>query len=882
MKKYETMNVEEVANTLNTNIEKGLSKDEINERKIKYGINILPKEKTRSILKIMLGELNNAITIIMIISSIFSFAVKETIDGIAIIFIILLDVIMGTIQEKKAENTVKSLTEMIKVTARVIRDEKEIVIDSSEVVVGDIILLESGDKVPADCRIITSSNLTVNESALTGESNAVSKSAHIEKEKNVEFDVKNILYASTNIMTGRAKCIVINVGKNSEIGKIATKVIDTKENITPLEKRMNKFTKQISLIIVIISIILIVLLYFKNFDIREIFLSVVALSVSALPEGLPLALTLALTIGARRMSKKNVIVKKLNAVEALGSCTVIASDKTGTLTVNEQTLKKILLPDNSTFEITGTGYNDNGVVKGENNDIALEIAKLTTLNNEAGLTKEQTGNWVSFGDSIDTAFLAYGKKCKVDISKITKLASIPYESENKYSAVFYKENNKVYVTIKGSCEVVIDLCKKMYFNNEYKKIDNQLIINQNEELAKDGYRVIAIASGEVKDFQEKEYYTKKDIPSLNFIGLCSFIDPIRKEVAKGVSECAKLGIKVVMITGDHPLTAYSIAKELKITNDFNSVTTGIELEKNYDLGEKEFDKFIKSKTIFTRVTPMQKLQIVESYKRQKEYVAVTGDGVNDAPALKVADIGISMGSGTDVAKETSNMIIIDDNFNSVTSAVLEGRIAYSNIRKVIYMLLSCGISEVLSFVLAMLFDLPMPLIAIQLLWLNIVTDGLQDLALSFEKEAPEEKSINQEKIFDKLLIEEVLISGISIGIIVFITYFLLIKVFNFDVAESRGYIMTLMVFIQNMHVLNCRSETKSIFKIPTNNILIALSITSAIILQFIIMEVNQISILFQTKSIPLWHMIFLFFASTPIVFIMELYKANNKEKKQKI
>ena len=879
MDRYELMTTEEVINKLNTNINTGLPSSEIGKRRAKYGKNILPKEKTRSILKIALSELLNSITIIMIIACIFSFLIGEIVDGIAIIFIILVDIIMGTMEEKKAEKTARSLTEMIKVNARVIRNEKEMVIDSKDLVVGDIILLESGDKVPADSRIITSSNLTVNESSLTGESNATSKNAHISKEDKTLIETKNILYASTSIMTGRAKCIVINVGTNTEIGKIATKVMDTKEEPSPLAKRMNKFTKQISIVIVIVSILLIIMLYLKGIDYKEIFLSVVALSVSALPEGLPLALTLALTIGARRMSKKNVVVKKLNAVEALGSCTVIASDKTGTLTVNEQTLKKIITPDNKECEVSGTGYNDIGIVTGPNLEVAYDIAKYGVLNNESGLSKEKNGKWNSYGDSIDIAFLAYGKKCKIDISNITKLASIPYESENKYSAVFYKENDKTYVTVKGSYEVVLDFCDKMKIGNTYKKIDKDLIIKQNEQLAKSGYRVIGIATKEISSFKEKDFYSKKDIPKLNFIGLCAFIDPIRKDVTKGIAECKNLGIKVVMITGDHPLTAFTIAKELKITDDYNEVTTGDEIEKYYNYGIKDFDKFVKNKKVFTRVTPLQKLQIVESYKRQKEYVAVTGDGVNDAPALKVADIGVSMGSGTDVAKETSNMIIIDDNFNSIVNAVYEGRIAYSNIRKVVYMLLSCGLSEVLSFTLAILFNLPMPLVAVQLLWLNIVTDGLQDFALSFEKEKISTKNVNQDKLFDKTLIEEVLISGLFIGLLIFITYVLLLKVFKFDVVTSRGYIMTLMVFIQNIHVLNCRSETISAFKIPLkDNILIAFSIISSILLQFIIMEIDKISIFFKTSSIPFWHIVFLFLASIPIIFVMEMYKMKNQNK----
>lgn len=870
--RYELMNNEELFKELSSSFD-GLNKSEVNKRLNKYGKNTLPKKEKTSIVSLFFSQFKNAITLIMIVTCIFSFLVNEVIDAVAIIFIILIDVIMGTLQERKAEKSAEALTNMIKVKTKVNRDGKEEIIDAEELVVGDIIFLESGDKISADARILESSNLTVNESALTGESNASNKSCEVLTETVSISDTKNMVYAGTSVMTGRAKCIVVKTGSNTEIGKIATKVIDAKEADSPLTIRMNRFTKQISVAIVIVAIILSILLLVKGVEVKEMFLSVVALSVSAMPEGLPLALTLALTIGANRMAKRKVIVKKLNSVESLGSCTVIASDKTGTLTINEQTLKKIVFADGEFCEVGGTGYNDEGKVTGNNIELAMEIAKYGVLNNEAGLTKDNN-NWVSYGDSIDIAFLAYGKKCDVDVSNINKLGGIPYESENKYSVVYYKENDKIMCTMKGSCEVVLEFCNKMKNSKKIEKINVDKISEQNELLAKEGYRVIAIATGEVKNFKEKEIYTEKDIPDLTFIGLSAFIDPVRKEVKKSINSCISAGIKVVMITGDHPLTAYSIANKLDLADDFSRVTTGSEIDKYFEKGFDEFDKFIKSKTVFSRVTPLQKLEIVESYKRQGEYVAVTGDGVNDAPALKAANIGIAMGSGTDVAKETSSMIIVDDNFMSIVSAVEEGKNAYANIRKVVYMLLSCGLAEVLFFALSVLFNLPMPLVAIQLLWLNIVTDGLQDLSLSFEQEPVMNKvKDTNDSLFNKLLVQEVLLSGISIGLIVFGVFFALINIFKMEVSTARGYIMALMVFMQNMHVLNCRSETLSVFKNPLkSNILIVFSIFGSILLQIIVMEVDFLSKFLQTTSIPVGHLIMLFIISLPIIFIMETFK----------
>lgn len=874
---YELMNSDEVISELVSD-KNGLTDNEVKKRLVMYGKNILPKEKKDSIYKIFFSQFANAITLILVLTCIFSFMVNEIVDGIAIVLIIMIDVIMGTIQEYKAKKSAESLSNMIKVNTKVLRNGREKIVDSEDLVVGDVFYLESGDKVSADARIIECNNLSINESMLTGESNAIFKNSSKMKEKKSIGESVNMVYAGTSVITGRAKCIAVGTGSNTEIGRIATTVIDTKKEDSPLTIRMNKFTKQISIAIVCVSIVLLISLYIKGAELKEMFLSVVALSVSAMPEGLPLALTLALTIGANRMSKKKVVVKQLNAVEALGSCSVIASDKTGTLTVNEQTLKKIILPNDNNYEITGSGYNDNGKVIGEELDFAYDIIKYGVINNESGLVKDKNDKWVSYGDSIDIAFLACGKKSKVDISNVIKLGGIPYESINKYSCVFYKENDRVFCTVKGSVEVVLELCNKMNIGNKNVELDSELIDKQSEKLASDGYRVLAIAYGEVSNFEEKSSYSKKDIPKLSFIGLCGFVDPVRKEVKKSIDSCLKSGIKVVMITGDHPITAYSIAKILDLASDYSYVTTGEEIEKYKNMSTNEFDNFIKSKTVFSRVTPLQKLEIVESYKRQGEFVAVTGDGVNDAPALKSANIGVAMGSGTDVAKETSNMIIVDNNFMSIVSAVEEGRNAYANIRKVLYMLLSCGLAEVLAFVLAILFDLPMPLVAVQLLWLNIVTDGLQDLALSFEKEKLlDRKSSNN--IFDKQMIEQILVSGLFMGIISFIVFAILIKKFDMQVSTARGYVMALVVFMQNMHVLNCRSEYLSVFNNPIkNNVFVLFSIISAIILQIIVMEVDMFSMFLQTTSIPFVHLIFLFLASLPILLIMEMYKEIKKKK----
>ena len=757
---------------------------------------------------------------------------------------------------------------MIKVNTTVIRDGKEKKIDSSNIVVGDIINLESGDKIPADARIIESYNFQVDESALTGESLNVIKNNEKILESVSLSERKNMIYAGTTVTTGRAKAVVVATGIYTEIGLIANKVIKTEEEKSPLTIRIERFSKQITLIIIMVALLTTLVLILRGYPLNQIFICVVALSVSAMPEGLPLALTMALTIASKRMLKKNVIVKKLNAVEALGSCTVIASDKTGTLTVNEQTAKYIVLADNSKYEVTGVGYNGIGeVLPITNNSLegAKKIALLGAINNEAHL-EFKNNKWLSHGDSIDIAFLALAEKIKIE-EKPKIEGFIPYESENQYSAVFYQKDGVLRCTVKGSLEKVMEFSSE---KNEYKK--------QNIALTGEGYRVIAIADGVVKGTE------KDDIKNLEFIGMVAFIDPVREDCINSIKEATNAGIKVIMITGDHPLTAFAIAKELNLCESYDEVATGKDLEDYKLLGEKEFDKYVSKIKVFSRVTPTEKLEVVESLKRMGEFVAVTGDGVNDAPAIKTANIGIAMGSGTDVAKETASMIIVDDSFTSIVEGIKEGRTAYGNIRKITLFLLSCGLAEVLFFILSIAFGYPIPLVAIQLLWLNMVTDGLQDIALSFEKS---EKSIMREKprdtkesLFSKDLIKEVSIIGLTITTIIFVTWKLMLD-YNVSLIISRSVIMMLMVFIQNVNVLNCRDEKRSIFKIRFfSNPFILITITGAIILQIILSEIPFTAAFLDVTPISFELILSLLIVSLLVILVYEVYKLIYLKKKK--
>ena len=840
--------------------ESGLFLKEVDNRLKKDGKNILPHKNRPSWFELYLKEFQSPIELILVFTVIVSFAVGEIVDALVILFIILVDTIMGAFQENKALKSVESLNNMIKSNSKVLRDGKEYLIDSELIVVGDILLLESGDRINADARIVESTNLQVDESVLTGESLHVQKNNQVLRENTILAERKNMLYAGCSVIIGRAQAVVVSTGIQTEIGKIFTQVVDTEEEKTPLTIRMEKFSKQISIIIILVSFVSAIILYVNGQNPSSIFLSVVALAISAMPEGLPLALTMALTIASNKMSKKNVIVKNLSSVEALGSCTVIASDKTGTLTVNEQTARKIVLKNGETIEVTGIGYNDNGkvLIKDEcfKNEVT-QIIHLCAFNNEA--TFEKKGNQFDyFGDSIDIAFLALKEKYGTSFSYVQE-KMISYESEKQYSAVFYKDNGRLKCCVKGSLEKVMSFSEK---KQEY--------VSQNEKLSEEGYRVIAVCDGFVDGMDER------DIKNLDFLGMVAFIDPVRKEVKKSIKECQQAGIKVIMITGDHPTTAFTIAKDLNLAVDKDEVITGMELDEIYAKGEEYFDECIKHKKVFSRVTPTDKLRIVKSLKRTGEFVAVTGDGVNDAPAIKSANIGVAMGSGTDVAIDTADLIILDDDFTSLVEGIKEGRVAYSNIRKIVLFLLSCGIAEILFYLFAVCFGYELPLVAIQLLWINIVTDGLQDMALSFEKESndimKERPRSTKESLFNRDLMIEVGVYGFTISFMIFFVWKYLMD-HQTNIFVARSIIMFIMVGIQNFHVLNCRSEKNSVFATSLmSNPLILYTIIGSILLQFLVIFIPVFSKFLKITILPIDTILASLVFSLVIIVVAELYK----------
>lgn len=863
---------------------KGLTKSEASRRRKNRGPNVLPHGKQDNIAKIFLMQFVSPIIAILIVAIILALIIGEYVDAIFIIAVIMINAVLGTIQEYTAEKSAEKLQDMIKVSVKVVRDGEKFEIDSQDLVVGDIVMLDSGDKIPADIRLFEVEGLIVDESILTGESEGREKNDKIILDDTPVSDRNNMIYAGTIVLSGRARGVVVETATRTEIGQIADKIMTLDDAKSPLVIRIGKFSKQLSVSYLAFALILSMVLYYKGYMIKEIFFSVVALTVSAIPEGLSTAMTIALSISSHRMAKKNVIVKKLNSVESLGSCSVIASDKTGTLTVNEQTAKIVMLPWGDNYYIKGAGYDasiktDFGKsLNGDNKKQMNLIAKLGMLNNEAEL-KYENKKWGGVGDSIDVAFLVLGEKlgCNIDGNKV--ITRIPYESRKKYSAVYFrdKESKKNYFAAKGSVEKILDFCDKMSTKDGIKKVDKKLIKKQNDELASEGYRVIALAYGEKKELDSKLAYSDKDLPRMTFVGLVGFVDPIREDVVDAVDFCKNAGVKVYMITGDHPLTAYYIGERLGIVSNYDGVATGDDIEAELKSGKKNFDEYLKSIRVCARVTPTQKLEIVESLKRQGEFVAVTGDGVNDAPALKSANIGIAMGSGSDVAKETGDMIIVDDNFSTIVTGVKEGRKAYNNIRNVIYLLLSTGFSEIILFVLSIVCNMPIPLTAVQFLWLNLITNGIQGDALAFEKNdigiMKDKVRSTKEGVFDKLLLSEILISAAAIALIVFGLYNYLYNIRGLDVVTVRTYIMVVMVFMENIHIFNCRSEKVSIFKVKLrDNYFVVSTLIITSIFQIIIVMIPGLANVFELGTIPFSSTIGLLLLTVPIIALMEVFK----------
>jgi P-type Ca2+ transporter type 2C len=745
--------------------EKGLTRDKAERRIHQYGFNEIKVESTVNPVKIFFQQFTSPLVWILIVALVISIFLGEKIDAIVIAIIIVANAALGFFQEYRAEKAIEALQKMASPKAHVLRSGQQIKINSREVVPGDILILETGDKIPADARIIENHDLKTQEAALTGESQSVSKKMTILKPKTSLADRKNMVYSTTVVTAGRGKAIVVGTGMKTEVGKIAHLIQEAHEKQTPLQKKLRDLGKYLTIAVIIVAAVVFLAGILSGQDATIMLLAAIALAVAAIPEGLPAVITISLAIGVQQMIKKNALVRKLPSVETLGSVSVICTDKTGTLTHNQMTVTKIWA-NNTVYDVTGAGYQAEGdFLIGKKKADRTQLAKILAIGaycNDAKLSGDGKKREV-FGDPTEAALVVSAEKAKLKVHA-KRVDEIPFTSERKMMTTLHDVDGKKASFTKGSPSIILDKCDRILSNGKVTRLTRdrmKVILKENEKFASEALRVLG--------FAYKEHTTKKDAEKgMIFVGFQAMIDPPRKEVKNAIKRCQDAGIRVIMITGDQLLTAKAIAEELGITGD---AVAGQQMKK-LDLRSD-----IKNIGIFARVDPKDKLDIVNALKHNSHIVAMTGDGVNDAPALKRADIGISMGvSGTDVAKEASDMILTDDNFTSIVNAVQEGRGIFDNIRKFVNYLLSSNLGEIAVILLASLVGLPLPLTAIQILWVNLVTDGLPATALSFD---PHAEGIMQRKprparesILSKDLKWDIITFGVLIGIFCLILFWL--------------------------------------------------------------------------------------------------------------
>ena len=886
--------VDEVSSTLKTDVENGLTAEEAKKRQEEYGLNELKEKKKKGLIVKFLEQFKDFMIIILIISAIISGVVgvaqgEGFTDTIIILVVVVVNAIIGVAQENKAEKSLEALQKLSSHVAKVIRDGKLQVVQSRELVPGDVVILETGDYVPADLRIIEAVNLKSQEAALTGESVPVEKmAAKIEDEKIGIGDRINMLFSSSLITYGRGKAIVVETGMNTEVGKIADIINTAEDQGTPLQQKLNKLGKTLGVVALVICAVIFAvgLLYGK--EPIHMFMTAVSLAVAAIPEGLPAVFTIVLAIGVQRMVKRNAIVKKLPAVETLGSASVICSDKTGTLTQNKMTVEKV--------------FCDGNLVNLEDAANMIDIKKLVYASMLCNDTKISEDNKLT-GDPTETALVDMAFKLDFDPSvygMFPRVSEIPFDSERKLMTTVHEEDGKYVVYTKGGVDELLSNCNSYILEGDIKtdlEEYKEIIRKYNMEMAQNALRVLAMAY-KVLDHKPTAEEIKTLESDLTYIGMVGMIDPPRLEVKDAVQECKEAGIKTVMITGDHKITAIAIAKSLGILENDDEAITGAELE---EMSDEDLIKNVRKYSVYARVSPEHKVRIVKAWQANGEIVAMTGDGVNDAPSLKIADIGCAMGVvGTDVAKEAADVILTDDNFATVVSAVEEGRRIYDNILKAIQFLLSSNIGEIVVLFLAILitpllskqFGIDITLIEtllpIHILWINLVTDSLPALALAVDpaaKDVMKRKPLKNTKkgIFTKGMTWRIIYQGLMIGLLTLAAF--VIGLSTPDVSQEEkvktGQTMAFYVLALSelVHVFNIRNNKKSIFKtgIFNNSKLILATVVSAS-LMFVILFTQGLRDIFGLVMLPAMHVfetVMLVLAPVIIVEIFKLLKINS-------
>jgi len=802
---------------------KGLKSSIAEDRIKKYGPNIIKEAKKRSAFMIFIDQFKSFLVLILIVASLFSIILGEVKDALVILAIVLLMSLLGFIQEYRAEKTIEALRKLTTPKAKVIRDGVLKVIDASQVVPGDLVIVEKGDRVPADIRLIESLELHVDESSFTGESIPVLKNASaIVPPKAPIYERKNMVFMGTYVIRGKGKGVVVATGMNTELGKIARAIEEAPIEKTFLQKSLDKLGKNLGYMFIASVLIVFILGYVRGLGtLLELLMTSIALAVAAIPEGLPAIVTIILALGVWRMAKKNAIVKKISQVETLGITTVICTDKTGTLTKNEMTVRKVVLPSGLVADVSGSGYSLEGKIHVNGREVDVEslpeefklLIEAAVLCNNAFLRIEN-GKVRIIGDPLEASLLILAEKAGVSTDSLrgvrVRVLEIPFDSSRKMMTTVHKVSEEFIVYCKGAPEVILSKSKYVMINGEVIKLADEVIKQIESEVknyASQALRILAFAFKKVKEPDIKKL--EQDLVFLGFVGI---MDPPREEVYEAIAKAKEAGIKVIMVTGDHKETAIAIAKEIGLEVKGKLVLTGKELE---EISDEELGKIVDNVAIFARVTPSHKVKVVKALKNRGHIVAMTGDGVNDAPALKIADIGIAMGiRGTDVAKEAADLILLDDNFSTIVKAVEEGRIIYDNVKKPIRYLISANIGEVTSILLSEIANLPLIFRPAQILWMNLITDSFPAIALGLEPSEPGIMSKKPKDIIKELFTLKTMSYAIFIGLIMaVITMFLYLINLPLNISYARAAAFTFIVFSQVMYALSSRSAENTITKL---------------------------------------------------------------------
>ncbi len=902
---WHSLDKEEVLKLLKTRIT-GLTIEEANKRLNSLGYNEIEVDKKKAKFLLLIAQFKSPIILILFAAALVSLIANKLISVYVILIVIIFNSLIGFFQEYKAEKSLEALKSMSAPEAEVLRDCTEFggctekLIKAREIVPGDIILIDSGDIIPADARLYETINLEIDEAVLTGESLPVQKHVNTLEEDIIVAERVNMIFSGTVVTKGRGKAIVVNTGINTELGKISQLLKETEKIKTPLQKRISRLGIFLALLAILFSSIVFIVGVLRGFEFLEIFLFALSTMVSAIPEGLPAAISIALAIGVNKMAKKNAIVKKIQAIDTIGGVSIICTDKTGTLTTNQITAREILIEENH-FSITGVGFAPEGIYEKNGEPIVIEeigqlknFLEIITLCNDSRLRQHELNDgyiWEVYGDPTEGSLIVASQKAGIHKEileeQYPRIDEIPFTSEEKYMTTFHKsKNNMIKICAKGAPEKILNRCQKIINNNEIDDLTpgkKNTLLEQSNSIARRGLRVLGVAYQEIQTSQLESIkgdilLEKSNLIMMGFIGM---IDPPRPEVKAAIKTCKNAGILVKMITGDHILTAKAIGKEIGLIDEDDKVIKGSELD---HLNESELDEIVEITSIFARVSPLNKFQIVRSLQKKGKVVAMTGDGVNDAPALKEADVGVAMGiTGTDVTKEAADIVLVDDNFTSIVNAVEEGRVASENIKKIVRFLITTNISEIIIILISLIFLINHPLIftSVLILWVNLVTDG--SLTITLAKEPKEEDIMNfpppnkNEKLLNRKLMINLLYTAavMALGTIGMFLYGYSDQ--NLIRAQTMAFI-TLAMF-QVFNALNCRSLDRSIFKIKIwSNRSFIVGFVISIILLILVTIIPVFQVILGTVAISIIDWIIVIIVSSVILLADEIRKIIERRK----